>query len=224
MDFCYTLRVNPIFHPIQPISQNILSFNDFSIHLSYTNSIVSTTSNVTNPLNNVRTIKVDDHFLIPSEILCNCDTNTIMNADHNTLFLYNNFNCLPTYVLNNVLCQLRDCARQIIALNTEICGIWEMKVLLHVTSLEECQFDQYLNGNDQQIVDLLEKLNVGPPSSESIDRCSICLEEYCEGSHSELIYTKCSHTFHKDCIGKWIHRCKDNSSSYSCPLCRREII
>jgi hypothetical protein len=216
MDFRYTLCVNPIFHPIQPISQNILSLNDFLIHLSYTNSIVSTTSNVTNPLNNVRTIKVDDHFLIPSEILCNCDTNTIMNADHNTLFLYNNFNCVPTYVLNTVLCQLGDYARQLVALNTERCGIWEMKVLLHVTS--------YLDGNDQQIVDLLEKLNVGPPSSDSIDQCSICLEEYCEGSHSEIIYTECSHTFHKECIGKWFHQCKDRSSSYSCPLCRREII
>ncbi|KAK2440915.1 RING/U-box superfamily protein [Trifolium repens] len=139
-----------------------------------------------------------------------------MNADHNTLFLYNNFNCVPTYVLNTVLCQLGDYAKQLVAINTERCGIWEMKVLLHVTS--------YLDGNDQQIVDLLEKLNVGPPSSDSIDQCSICLEEYCEGSHSEIIYTECSHTFHKECIGKWFHQCKDRSSSYSCPLCRREII
>ncbi|GAU13487.1 hypothetical protein TSUD_127840 [Trifolium subterraneum] len=149
-----------------------------------------------------------------------------MNADHNTLFLYNKFNSVPTYLLNTVLCQLGDSARQVVTLNTERCGVWEMNVMLHVTSymVEEYQFDQYLNGNDQQIVDLLEKLNVDSPSSDCIDQCSICLEEYCKGSHPELFYTKCSHIFHKDCIDKWIQQCRDPSSSYPCPLCRREII
>ncbi|KAK2386900.1 putative E3 ubiquitin-protein ligase XERICO [Trifolium repens] len=214
---CLTLSITPVFKPIQPISHGILSLNDCfsSIHLSYTHSIFSTTSNATNSLTNFRT-NVNDHFLIPSEILCKCDTNAIMNADQNTLFLYNTFNFVPTHVLDTVLCRMGDCARQMIALNNGRCGILEMNVLLHVTSC---------NGNDdQQIENLLDKLKVGPSSSDSIDQCSICLEDYCEGSHSELIHTECSHIFHKDCITKWFHQCKDRSSSYSCPLCRREII
>ncbi|KAK2440865.1 putative E3 ubiquitin-protein ligase XERICO [Trifolium repens] len=80
------------------------------------------------------TTNVNDHFLIPSEILCNCDTNTIINANQNTLFLYNIFNFVPTHVLDTILCQMGDVARQMIALNVGRCGILEMNVLLHVTS------------------------------------------------------------------------------------------
>ncbi|MCI30391.1 hypothetical protein A2U01_0051600, partial [Trifolium medium] len=82
-----------------------------------------------------------------------------MNVDHNTIFLYDNFKSVPTYILNPVLCQLGDYARRMVALNMERCGIWEMKVLLHVTSC--------INGNGQQIADLLDKLKVRPPSSNS---------------------------------------------------------
>jgi hypothetical protein len=147
-EFSFSLCVTPVFHPIQPISQAMDGF--FSIHFIYTNSTFSTTSNVTNPLTNFRT-NIDDHFLIPSEILCICDTNTIINVDQNTLFLYNNFNFVPSYVLDTILCQMGDCARQMIALNVERCGILKMNVLFHVTSylVDEYQFDQYLDGNDE---------------------------------------------------------------------------
>ncbi|XP_045822254.1 RING-H2 finger protein ATL80-like [Trifolium pratense] len=147
-----------------------------------------------------------------------------MNVDHNTIFLYDNFKYVPTYILNPVLCQLGDYARRMVALNTERCGTWEMKVFLHVTSCMNEGIALDTNDNGQQIADLLDKLKVRPPSSNPIDRCSICLEEYCEGSDSELIYTECSHIFHEECIGKWLHQCEDRSSSYSCPMCRREII
>jgi hypothetical protein len=40
--------------------------------------------------------------------------------------------------------------------------------------------------------------------------CSICLQ-VCE---KNIVETKCSHLFHKECIDEWIKR------SYSCPLCR----
>ncbi|AET04170.2 putative transcription factor C2H2 family [Medicago truncatula] len=88
--------------------------------------------------------------------------------------------------------------------------------------LEEDHFEQYpCNDNDQQNDDLLEELEDDSISSDSIDQCSICLNKFCSGLEKELFHTKCSHVFHEECISKWIDRCIDRSSSYSCPLCRR---
>ena len=42
--------------------------------------------------------------------------------------------------------------------------------------------------------------------------CSICLEEFCNGS--EVMRMPCSHIYHKDCIVKWLE------TSHLCPLCR----
>jgi len=176
--------------------------------------------NVTNP----SITFVDDYFLIPSDILCNCDAHTVMDDDdHTTLFLHNTFCFVPTYVLDTALYHMGHCERNMVALNTEERGILEMNVLLNVTSyvVEE---DQYPNSNGQQIVYNSEKLEADPPTLDSIDKCSICLEEFCKGSHLELYFTKCSHVLHKECIDKWIYRCISSSSSCSCLLCRCEII
>jgi len=224
MEFYWDLSVTPVPEPIQFIAQDFPSVNEyFSIHLSYTNSTFSSMSNATNP----SITFVSDYFLIPIDILCNCDAHTVMDDDdHTTLFLHNTFRFVPTYVLDTALYHMGHCARNMVALNTEERGILEMNVLLNVTTymVEEDQFDQYPNSNGQQIVYNLEKLEVDFPILDSIDKCSICLEEFCKGSQLELYYTKCSHVFHKDCIDKWIHRCISSSSSCSCPLCRCEII
>lgn len=44
--------------------------------------------------------------------------------------------------------------------------------------------------------------------------CSICLETI-NSKHNKV--TKCGHTFHKKCIGKWL------KTKSSCPMCRKTI-
>lgn len=49
--------------------------------------------------------------------------------------------------------------------------------------------------------------------------CSICLDN----SNKKNIKLKCNHSFHKDCINKWIVNCIDKSTSPVCPICRHVI-
>jgi hypothetical protein len=43
--------------------------------------------------------------------------------------------------------------------------------------------------------------------------CAICLEDY--DKESQLRILKCDHSFHKDCVDKWLTDC-----DYKCPVCR----
>jgi hypothetical protein len=43
--------------------------------------------------------------------------------------------------------------------------------------------------------------------------CAICLEDY--DKDSQLRILKCDHSFHKDCVDKWLTDC-----DYKCPVCR----
>ncbi|XP_004504423.1 uncharacterized protein [Cicer arietinum] len=125
-------------------------------------------------------------------------------------------------------------ARRMVAFSTEPRGILGINVLLNVTTSivleEENLMEQYhrrdYNINGQQNVGSLKISEVDQPlSCDSKDPCSICLEEYGNGSNLELVYTKCLHVFHKECLDKWVSQlCTNQSSSYSCPLCRSKII
>ena len=48
------------------------------------------------------------------------------------------------------------------------------------------------------------------------DTCSICQDSYTLGQTMRTI-TRCSHTFHKDCVDMWFH------SNVRCPVCRYDI-
>ena len=45
--------------------------------------------------------------------------------------------------------------------------------------------------------------------------CTICLLQYTEDTKKT---TECNHTFHDECIGRWLQTNK------SCPLCRTELV
>ncbi|KAK4567175.1 hypothetical protein RGQ29_003128 [Quercus rubra] len=49
-------------------------------------------------------------------------------------------------------------------------------------------------------------------SCTSSDPCSICLNDFCDGS--EVMVMPCLHLYHKDCIVRWLE------TSHLCPLCR----
>jgi len=124
---------------------------------------------------------------------------------------------------------MEECARQMVARNNEGRDMLEMNMSLHVETIDTVEEEEgdYISPNDngqqvQHILGLLEKLENNCPSRDFEEQCSICLEEFC--TTSELAYTKCSHVFHKECIVPWIQECVNSSSSYSCPLCRSQII
>ncbi|CAI8617685.1 unnamed protein product [Vicia faba] len=104
---------------------------------------------------------------------------------------------------------MEECARQMVAHFGEEHDILEMNMhLFAITSIEEEEEDlrnQDDYGQAQQIVDLMEKFENCYLFSDSIGQCSICLEEFC--TKSELVRTKCSHIFHKNCILSWIQQC-----------------
>mmetsp|Transcript_7671 Transcript_7671/g.11293 ORF Transcript_7671/g.11293 Transcript_7671/m.11293 type:complete len:215 (-) Transcript_7671:1569-2213(-) len=45
--------------------------------------------------------------------------------------------------------------------------------------------------------------------------CAICMDGYASTEGVRVL--KCSHSFHKDCVGVWLSQCK------SCPVCRCEV-
>jgi hypothetical protein len=123
---------------------------------------------------------------------------------------------------------MADCGRKMVARNIEGSEMLEMNVLLRVVTtfvVDENQFDHYrYSYNYGQNVGLSMTLYDEAISSNFKGPCTICFEEFCNGSHSNLFYTNCSHIFHKDCIAKWIYGCINRSSPYSCPLCRSQIL
>ena len=64
----------------------------------------------------------------------------------------------------------------------------------------------------------LDKLPIFSYTDEKIDKekhktCSICLDDFDDESKLRLL--KCEHSFHTECIDKWLTDC-----NYKCPVCR----
>jgi hypothetical protein len=96
----------------------------FSIHLHYKHLTISHPSNdPTNPIFNSQT-PIFDYFLIPHDILCNYNIHPVIDGyDHITHFLYDTFNHVPNVITDNVLCQMADCGRRMIAREVK-CWRW----------------------------------------------------------------------------------------------------
>ncbi|AES93674.1 putative aminoacyltransferase, E1 ubiquitin-activating enzyme [Medicago truncatula] len=227
MDRSYiSLHVSHVHEPILLDSKDIPSLGGwFLINFDFTHIILPSDHDATTSMSN-SAITMNKILAIPIEILCNCT-----EGDHNNvLFLYDTFDFVATNILDVILPDMEQCARQMVLKYGEGHDILEMNMSLHVDTLEtveeeEEEDDRNFDDNGQQaqqIAGLLEKLENNYHSSHKIGQCSICLEEFC--TELELAYTKCSHVFHQKCIRPWIQKCINRSSSYSCPLCRGQII
>ena len=145
-----------------------------------------------------------------------------------TLFLFSILRDVPNVMLEKLLSDIKECARNMVALNIEESETLEINVLLRrVTTLvvEEDGLNEYYQSSIcQQNVGLSLKSDDETTSNSSDDECSICLEELHNESQSKLFHTKCSHVFHIECIAQLIYGCINRSTLYSCPLCRQEIM
>jgi hypothetical protein len=96
---------------------------------------------------------------------------------------------------------MADCGRRMVERNIEGSEMLEMNVLLRVVTtleVEEDQFDQYrYSYNYGQNVGLSMTLYDEALSSNFKGSCTICFEEFCNGSYLKPFYTNCSHIFHK---------------------------
>ncbi|KAJ9170317.1 hypothetical protein P3X46_018433 [Hevea brasiliensis] len=52
---------------------------------------------------------------------------------------------------------------------------------------------------------------------QSVIECAVCLSEFLEGESVRKL--KCKHTFHKDCLDKWLQQ-----YLATCPLCRTKVL
>lgn len=59
----------------------------------------------------------------------------------------------------------------------------------------------------------------GPRGEEDDTECSICCCDYEAGE--ELRTLPCLHSFHRDCIDKWL--CSDHPGARACPVCHTEV-
>ncbi|XP_012567576.1 uncharacterized protein [Cicer arietinum] len=162
--FFYTLHVSPVHDSILAMFQHIpyLS-NNFYIDFDYTNTIIEPNARNTISLS---TITMKNIFVVPREILCNCTERDHINA------LYRIFSSVPTYLIDSILPKVEQCARQIVANN----DVLKMNLSLRVTTRQRAE----------QIEDLLEILEIDHPSYDSIEKCSICLEEFRTSSKLEI--------------------------------------
>ena len=63
---------------------------------------------------------------------------------------------------------------------------------------------------------LKEQIQLGDISGGGLTECSICIENF--EDDDEILYTKCCHTFHKECINKWI-----TEYNIKCPICKKDV-
>ncbi|RYR05999.1 hypothetical protein HN51_042162 [Arachis hypogaea] len=134
-------------------------------------------------------------ILVPSEILCSGTPLTHLSREDTILLqqICSSLSVSP-HLLDQILSNIVQTARSCDS-NTR-----EIVVNLHVTSYNVVQ--------------------------DSDAECAICLEKFEHGNEDssvEIVRTNCKHVFHDRCLLRWLRRCANCESPYSCPLCRRII-
>ncbi|CAJ2677449.1 unnamed protein product [Trifolium pratense] len=138
------LSVTPNHESIQSVLPNpSLNNSCFSIFLHYNHLTISATPNDPKNLTFNYQTPIHDNFMIPHGILCNYNIHPVVDGyDHITRFLYDTFRLVPNAILDEVLCQMANCARRMVASNIEGSGMLKFNVLLRVVTTLEVEEDQ----------------------------------------------------------------------------------
>jgi len=211
MNYNFSLKISSIEEPTFTIPKDYPFSNFFHINFHYDQVNFPLHSNASNSILDCKTT-INRTFLIP---LCNPK---LLDGEDNILYDY--FSSLPifSHISKEIVPQIGQHAREMIANDDKDQNIWGIDVKLDVNTW-------YIEDNDVVqaliVVDRLKRVGMDHSSCYSTDQCAICLEELFNGSKSEHVVTKCLHVFHKECIFQWLKRCFHRQSSLSCPLCRK---
>jgi len=209
MDYNFSLKISSIEEPTFTIPKEDYPFsNYFHVNFHYDQVNFPLHSNASNSILDCKTT-INRTLLIPCDIL--------LDREDNVLYDYFSSLSISSHISKEILPQIGQHAREMLANDDEEQNMWEIDVKLEVNTW-------YSEDNDAVkallVVDSLKRVGMDHSSCYSTDRCAICLEELFNGSQSEHVMTKCLHVFHKECIFQWLKRCFHRQSSLSCPLCR----
>ncbi|QHN88766.1 hypothetical protein HN51_017391 [Arachis hypogaea] len=222
-----SLQITPIEDP--SISQEFYFGNCFSIIFNCTKKLIEIIER-SNPTPAVHfsstTTTATEAILVPCTPLTNL-------SREDTILLHEIFSSLPVSpeVLDQILPDIGETARRILSNETCDSNTREMVVNLHVTSYIVVQDSDIYNDDlcqnffeRLQFVNLLERSKTDEQDDDA--ECAICLEKFDHGNEDssvEIVRTNCSHVFHDRCLLRWLRRCANCQSPYSCPLCRSII-
>ncbi|XP_052119107.1 uncharacterized protein LOC127748530 [Arachis duranensis] len=228
-----SLQITPIEDPSIP--QEFYFGDYFSIIFNCTKKLIQIIER-SNPTPEVHfsstTTTATEAILVPSGILCSCTPLTNLSRE-DTILLHEIFSSLPVSpeVLDQILPDIGETARRILSGERCDSNRREMVVNLHVTSYIVVQdSDIYNDDLCQNFFERVQFVNPleGSKTDEQDDdaECAICLEKFDYGNEDssvEIVRTNCWHVFHDRCLLRWLRRCANCQSPYSCPLCRSII-
>ncbi|RYQ88026.1 hypothetical protein HN51_054008 [Arachis hypogaea] len=222
----FSWEINSIEYP--PIPQECFFHDFFSIIFSFTKELIQITQPADQTsdfdFSSSTTTTANEAFLVPFHVLCN-------RNGENTAFLHEIFSSVPisSQLLDQILPDMGETARTILSREGRESGMPEITVNLYVTTHIVVEDSDFYNDDLRQdvpelarLVNLLERPKIDKRDDDA-EECSICLEEFGHGiedSSVEVVRTSCSHVFHERCMFRWLRRCADHQSPYSCPLCR----
>ncbi|QHN88789.1 hypothetical protein HN51_017368 [Arachis hypogaea] len=222
-----SLQITPIEDPSIP--QEFYFDNCFSIIFNCTKKLIQIIER-SNPTPEVHfsstTTTATEAILVPCTPLTNL-------SREDTILLHEIFSSLPVSpeVLDQILPDIGETARRILSNETCDSNTREMVVNLHVTSYIVVQDSDIYNDDlcqnffeRLQSVNLLERSKTDEQDDDA--ECAICLEKFDDGNEDssvEIVRTNCWHVFHDRCLLRWLRRCANCRSPYSCPLCRSVV-
>ena len=74
-----------------------------------------------------------------------------------------------------------------------------------------------VNNMDDAITDVTIESMLSSNDMDMDIKCSICLDDLCEGNDKQVVKTKCNHYFHRKCIVTWLREHRN------CPLCQNDF-
>jgi len=214
-DYIY-IEFNVRFHELcKIIEKELLTLNESSESNDSNESSESSNSNRSNEVEEPRTSSINNRFL------------NLFNIEY--INTPNNANIFTDPFRNNVeYIGLQDLVYQPIQypfyniqfveypINNNILfntAIDMFNIILTNPIINQQPMNDVKNVINTDELDKLPIKTLAEVDNEKHKSCAICLDEY--DKESQLRILNCEHSFHKDCIDKWLIEC-----NYKCPVCR----
>lgn len=112
------------------------------------------------------------------------------------------------FSLKEIVYKIQQIYRWIYKREEETCSEKEYVIINQCTCLQINRKDFILN----------KGISRGNGNDISVEEtCPVCLVKFEENDKEEILLTKCDHSFHKECLSRWLEQ-KEN-----CPICRSSL-